>query len=85
MTAFTVSVPFQGLVPFGAARRAGLGDPHLSHLESKWQNSERGDPHLSLAPSGPSPNELGRSIRHASAPTSAFPARELHRLNVYEI
>ena len=61
MTALTVSVPFQGLVPFAAARRAGLGDPHLS-----------------LAPSGPNPNGLGRSIRHAPTPTSPFPARELY-------
>ena len=31
------------LVPSAAVRRAGVGDPHLSHLESKWQDSERGE------------------------------------------
>ena len=45
---------------------------------TKWQNSKRDGPQLSLALSRPKPNGLGRSIGHAQSLTSAFPACELH-------
>ena len=53
----------QGLVPSAGPFRCGP--------------SERGEPHLLLAPPGPSPNGLRRSIRHAPTPTSAIPAMAL--------
>ena len=53
----------QGLVPSAGPFRCGP--------------SERDEPHLLLAPPGPSPNGLRRSIRHAPTPTSAIPAMAL--------